>query len=404
MDNIIKLGVIGLGNRGYGLIVCELLKLPQFYKITAVCDVYSDRIDRAVNSVEEATGTKPYATDDYKELLKRDDVDAVLIASAWEKHIPIAIDALKAKKIVAMEVGGAYSVDDCFKLVRTQEETETPFMFLENCCYGERETMLIDMVKKGLFGKVVACSGAYAHDLREEITSGAENRHYRLRNYLSRNCENYPTHELGPLAQILNINRGNRMVSLVSMASASYGLEEYVKRTKAPDHPLQGKRFMQGDIVTTIIKCALGETITLELGTTLPRYYTRKPTVCGTKAYYSGDSDSLYLEDRFGDDVACCWIESNLGNARELSKEFNTETWKSFKLNPEGGHGGMDRLMLIDFAECVLQCKPFPIDVYDAASWMSISALSEESIAKGSMPVSIPDFTNGKWITRQENI
>ena len=400
----IKLGVIGLGQRG-GNLVRDIVDLfGNDVEVTALCDAYKDRVDNSYNDVYTALGDTPLKTTDYTDVLSSNNVEAVLISASWEIHIPLAIEAMNAGKITALEVGGAYSVDDCWQLVRTYEQTKIPFMFLENCCYGERETMLLNMIQKGLLGKVVACSGGYCHDLRDEITTGVEKRHYRLRNYLSRNCENYPTHELGPIAQMLNINRGNRMLTLVSVASGSHGLKEYVKEHRAADDALAGRDFAQGDIVTTIIKCAGGETITLELDTTLPRYYSRKLTVHGTKGYYNEDSDSLFLDDRFPEDSTCDWIKSNRGNAKDLCDEFNTKTWQEFKKNPMGGHDGMDYLMLKDFIDCIKNNKPMPIDVYDAASWMCISCLTETSIAAGGAVVEIPDFTNGRWVLRSEKL
>ena len=139
-------------------------------------------------------------------------------------------------------------------------------MFLENCCFGRRELMVLNMVEQGVLGEVVHCAGGYQHDLRDEIAFGKENRHYRLRNYLSRNCENYPTHDLGPIARILNINHGNRMLTLSSFASKSAGLHEFIMQNKSDDERLKQVHFAQGDIITTMIRCANGETIQLKIG------------------------------------------------------------------------------------------------------------------------------------------
>ena len=162
------------------------------------------------------------------------EIDAVVIMASWESHLNLACDAMRAGKYTAVEVAGAYSVEDCWKLVRTHEETGVPCMMLENCCFGRDELMVLNMVRRGLFGEVVHCQGGYRHDLREEVSTGREMRHYRFRNYLYRNCENYPTHELGPIANVLDINRGNRMLTLVSVASKAAGLHEYLLREKRP--------------------------------------------------------------------------------------------------------------------------------------------------------------------------
>lgn len=384
----VRMGFVGTGGRGRGNQFC-VMTMPDV-EVTAVCDLYEDKAQRAADENESVYGRRPFVTTDYKELINRDDVDAVIITSAWESHIPIAIDAMKAGKAVAMEVGGAYSLYDCFELVRVQEETGVPFMFLENCCFDQVELTVTALVRRGLFGEVVHCSGAYGHDLREEVVFGGEHRHYRLRNYLHRNCENYPTHELGPIAKLLGINRGNRMVSLVSVASKSAGLKAYVDdhRDKV-DPSLHGVDFMQGDVVTTLITCAHGQTIELRLDTCLPRRYDREFTVHGTHAYSRNFELKLTNEDH-----------DTIHNMNDL-KYILPPCWTD--MTEEGralGHGGMDGIEFRVFVDCLKNGKPMPIDVYDAASWMCISCLSEASIAQGGMPQAIPDFTHGQWLIR----
>jgi predicted dehydrogenase len=343
-------------------------------------------------------------TTDHIELLKRDDVDAVYIATSWETHIEVAIDALKAGKAVALEVGGAYTVDECYDLVRTYEETGTPFMFMENCCYNKQELLVTAMARAGKFGRVVHCSGAYGHDLREEISCGNINRHYRLNNYKNRNCENYPTHELGPIAKLLNINRGNRMVALSSMASLSAGLEEYIKDNKLyeKDPTLKDAKFNQGDIVTTIIRCENGETITLTLDTTLPRSYSREFTVKGTKGRYDMNTNSVFLdgEKEYWNPTKYC--DQYMNNAEKYESEFLPDAWKNMsEIGKKYGHGGMDGIIFSEFLTALTEGKDMPLDVYDAAAWMVITALSEISIANSGALVEIPDFTNGAYKNRQ---
>ena len=398
MKNL-NIGIVGLGMRGYWLMKDVILLMPGV-KVTAVCDVYEDRNERAAKLTEEVCGHVPATETDYKKLIARDDVDVVVVSCAWESHIKVAIDAMKAGKPVGMEVGGSYSVKECWDLVDTYEETQTPFMFLENCCYGRRELMALNMVKQGLFGDIVHCRGGYMHDLREEVSEGEKNRHYRLRNYIHRNCENYPTHELGPIARILNINHGNRMLTLTSMASRSAGIQEYIKDRMSDDEKLMNTRFAQGDVVNTMIKCAGGETILLTLNTSLPRFYSRDFTVCGTKGMYEEENDTVFVDKKYTAEEE--WdFKANWGNAKDYEKDYEHPIWQKF-LNDgvQGGHGGMDWLVFEAFFESIRNGEPCPIDVYDAASWMCISALSEESIAMGGHPVAIPDFTNGEWIKR----
>lgn len=404
MKNL-KIGIFGYGARGKGLLD-TILNMSDI-DVVAVCDEYKDRAEDAKKKVEEKKGNIPFATTDYREVLKIKEIEAVVISTAWEAHVEIALASMKAGKYVGVEVGGAYSIDDCWRLVHTSEETGIPCMMLENCCYGKKELMCLKMAKEGVFGEIVHCNGAYHHEFREAILACNETRRYRLRNYTLRNCDNYPMHALGPIAKILNINKGNRFLSLVSMASKSRGLHEHALNTRGKDHPLSSVDFKQGDVVTTVIKCAGGETIRLTLETTIPRAYSRDFNVSGTKGYFQEETNSLYLdrdeesyEKKYGEVVA-----KSLWNNVETTyeKEFNHPIWKKYEEEGiKGGHGGMDWLVLRAFFESAMEKKEPPIDVYDTAAWMSITALSEDSIALGSMPVAVPDFTNGKWIKNKD--
>lgn len=399
MKDKLNIGIIGLGGRGYGLMDGVILHMDDI-EIVGVCDTYRDRTQNAADKVEQVKGNKPFITQDYKELIASSEVEAVIVSSAWTGHIEIIIECMKAGKPVGTEVGGAYSIEECWQLIRAYEETGVPCMLLENCCYGREEMMAMNMVKQGIFGEIVHCSGGYQHDLREEIAFGNENRHYRLQNYIHRNCENYPTHELGPIAQILDINRGNRMVSLVSMASKAKGLNEYIKNKKSDDEALMHTEFAQGDVVTTMIKCARGETIVLTLDTTLPRAYSRGFRVQGTKGMFMEDNMSLFIDGEHNE-YDFKWKEQ-WNNIEAYREKYEHPVWKKFMQDGvKGGHGGMDWLVLRAFFDCVEKNEEMPIDVYDIAAWMAISALSEQSIAMGGQVVAIPDFTNGKWITRK---
>ena len=272
-------------------------------------------------------------------------------------------------------------------------------MMLENCCYGKRELMIANMAKRGLLGKIVHCEGGYRHDLRESVANGVERRNYRLRNYLNVNCHNYPTHDFGPIAKIIGINRGNRPLSLVSVSSGSFGIEDYIARKKADDENLRGRDFNLGDVVTTIIKCAGGETVTLTLDTSLPRFYSRGFTVQGTRGMYNEESDSIFLDDTGMDHQT--GIAAHHGNATEFEEYLSPKWQPENAANVRGGHGGMDGFCLDAFFDCVARWdKNMPIDVYDTATWMCITALSAESLATG-QAVAFPDFTNGAWIQRE---
>jgi hypothetical protein len=394
---MLKLGIIGLGQRGK-IMLLDVISKMEGMEVTALCDLYEDKIEDCFEEMKKLKPDfSPLKTTDYKEVINSENTDAILCFTAWESHVPISVCAMKAGKAVGCEVGGAYSVEDCFELVRVAEETGAKFMMLENCCFGRRELMALNMAKRGFFGKIVHCDGGYMHDLRYEVSHGKEIRHYRLRNYLTRNCENYPTHELGPIAKILNINRGNRMLTLTSTASLAAGLHEYILENKADDEELKNATFAQGDIITTVIKCAGGETIALTLDTTLPRYYSRNLTVRGTKAMYEERTNSVF-ENGKHEKYDADWSPM-YGNAKDYCDEYEHPIWRAY-LNDGliGGHGGMDGLVLSAFRDYVNGKITCPVDVYDAASWMAITALSEESIAKGGAPVNIPDFTGGRWL------
>ncbi|NLY18228.1 MAG: Gfo/Idh/MocA family oxidoreductase [Clostridiaceae bacterium] len=397
MDKKIHVGLIGLGKRGVGLL--SILVKMEDVIVTAVSDAYEDRRLNAVDKIVSFTGSKPYYSDNYKDILNRKDIDAVIVSTSWADHINIVIDSMKAGKYVAFEVGGAYSEDECWQLVKAYEETGIPCMMLENCCYGRNELMVSNMVRKGVFGEIVHCRGGYHHDLREEVAFGRENRHYRLINYMHRNCENYPTHELGPIAKILNINRGNRMLALTSMASKARGLNEYILKNKGRQYDLADYSFAQGDVETTTIRCAHGETIVLTLDTTLPRAYSRGLVIQGTKAMYMEDNNSLFI-DGVHNDYEFSW-NKQWNNMEKYREQYEHPLWRNYKPDSSDSHGGMDFLVLSAFFDSVRRQVQTAIDVYDAASWMSIAAFSEQSISMGGMPVPVPDFTNGKWLNRK---
>jgi len=398
MKEKIKVGIIGLGCRGESLLKSVILP-QEDVEVLAVCDKYEDRRQKAADMVKEAKGNTPVSTADDRAVTSMEGLDAVIVTASWESHIRVACDAMRAGKYVGMEVGGAYSVDDCWKLVHTYEETGVPCMLMENCCYGRDELMVLNMVRQGIFGELVYAEGGYCHDLRDEIGFGRENRHYRFRNYLNRSCENYPTHELGPIAKTLGINRGNRMIQLNSVASKAAGMHDYLLREKGPEYDASSMTFMQGDVVTTIIRCARGESIVLELDTTLPRAYSRRFQIRGTRAMYMEDNQSLFIDgehNKFDFEWKSQW-----GNVEQYREKYDHPVWKQYLAEGvKGGHDGMDWLVFRAFFDSVKEEKEVPIDVYDAAAWMSITALSEQSIAMGGAPVAIPDFTNGLWLER----
>jgi hypothetical protein len=394
-EKMLNIAVIGTSGRGIGTIEC--LSGMKDVKITAVCDLYDDRTQNAADLIFRKCGHKPFHCSDHRDAIGRSDVDCVIAPSSWSSHAEVALASMKAGKPVGIEVGGSYSLQECWELVRTSEDTGVSCMMLENCCYGREELAILNMIKKGIFGEIVHCQGGYEHDLRHEISMGLENRHYRFANYKNRNGELYPTHELGPIAKYLNINRENRFLTLSSMSSKARGLHEWIVKHKGDSHEQTGIEFRQGDIVNTMIKCANGETVLLTHDTTLPRVYSRGGRVQGTKAIWMEDKNAIYIDEVSPEEK---WEPFD----RYLEK-YDHPLWIDFqKEGVQGGHGGMDHLVLRAFIESVIDCTPAPIDVYDAATWMAVTCLSEESIALGSMPVAFPDFTRGKWISRREEV
>ena len=392
MDSV-RVAVVGGSGRGRGLLGL-LLGMPDV-EVIGVSDLYEDRLARAKQDVIEKRGNTPMASTDFRRLLEMKELDAVITPSSWTSHADVCIASMDAGKYAATEVGGATSVEQCWELVRTSERTKKPCMLLENCCYGREELTIFNMVKQGLFGELVHAEGGYQHDLRDEICNGRENRHYRLANYSNRNGEVYPTHELGPIAKCLNINRGNRMLTLTATASKARGLHEWIKNHRGEEYDLFNRQFTMGDVITTVIKCAHGETITLTHDTSLPRPYSRGNRIEGTKGIWMEDKYAVYLEGV--SPKADVW--DSLNNYYE---KYEHPLWKWYRTEGvKGGHGGMDYLVLRAYVEAVKAGTQTPIDVYDTAAWMAVTCLSEDSVAMGSMPVAIPDFTNGKWFQRE---
>ncbi len=399
----IKVAIVGLNARGTQLIKDVLLKMENV-DIIGICDLRKDRMADIAKLITEAGKPLPFQTTDYHDFFTLEGVEAILVYTSWDMHTEICIACMRAGIPTAGEVGCEYTLDNCWRLVHTYEETGTPYMLLENCCFGKEELFATAIARKGLFGEIVHCSGTYGHDLREHLLDGAAEGMYRYRNYLHRCSENYPTHELGPIAKLLNINRGNRMVSVVSVASKAAGLAAYAKNhadKKKYSAEVCNAKYRQGDIVQTIITCENGETISLILDTSLPRsHYSRAFNVRGTQGSYNQETGTLFLEGVHEEHYLLS--QDLFHNAKEFEEEHMPKMWKD--MTPEAqkiGHGGMDYFTHRAFFDAVKNGTPTPIDAYDAAAWLAITVLSEESIRQGGAPQPIPDFTNGKWLNRQ---
>lgn len=339
MKKKITIGYIGLGRRGYGVLKGCISEMKDVH-IKYLCDLHEKHLQRAADLLAEKGLPGATLSVDYQEILQDPEVDAVFIMTDWASHVPIAKDAMRAGKYTAIEVGCAFDLQECWDLVDIYEQTGTPLMMLENCCYGRREMLALNMVEQGLFGEIVHCDGAYSHYLPDvELFLDLDDpiRHYRIDEYKKRNCEQYPTHELGPIAKVLGINRGNRLVRLNSIASKSVGLKEYA-RDHLANYPEFNTDYNQADIVTTVITCEGGETITMKLDTTLPRaYYSRNFTVRGTKGMSCEEGKVVFLEGM---------TEPVQNNEEEFFAKYDHPLQKEYvEIGERGGHGGMDWLV-----------------------------------------------------------
>jgi predicted dehydrogenase len=403
-DRKVRVGIIGVGGRGTSLL--NLLLRREDTTILALCDIKPEAVQRGIDLITEAGANAPtgYAEgeDDFRNLVERDDLDAVFIATPWLWHTPMAVAAMNAGKAVGVEVPAATTVQECWDLVNTSEQTGMPCMIMENVCYRRDVMTVLNMARQGMFGELIHCQGGYQHDLRgikfqpgAEFGPGAKGEaEWRTHHSVTRDGELYPTHGMGPISKCLNIQTGNRFESLTSTATKSRGLHNYIIEHGGEDHPNADIEFKLGDIVTTVIKCANGETIMLSHDTNLPRPYSLNFRVQGTKGLWMSDNRSIYLEGVSPEPHR--W--EPFSNYRE---RYDHPLWKRYTQESEGaGHGGMDFFVVHAFIESVKREVPTPIDVYEAATWSVISPLSEQSVAMGSAPVRFPDFTRGRWSKR----
>jgi len=389
---VVRVGFIGLGGRGSGVIM-DLANIPGV-EIKAVCDVVGARAQNAANRIEKLGQKRPqvYAAGDhdYENLCSRDDLDLVYIATPWDWHVPMAICAMERGKHAAVEVPAATTLADCWKLVDTSERTRKHCIQLENCCYGYTERMVLNMCKKGLFGELLHGEAAYNHDLRSLLLADSGEGLWRRVPHIKRNGNLYPTHGLGPVAQYMNVHKGDRFTRLVSMSSKSVSLAEYRDAHVPADSPKRKEVYKCGDMNTSLIQTAQGRTIILQHTVTLPRPYSRLNVIEGSKGIFMDYPARFYLEGQKGG-------EDFVGP--EVYKEYEDPLWQKEgdMARKLGGHGGMDYIMSFRLIECFHNGLTPDINVYDAAAWSAPGPLSEESIQKGSSGITFPDFTRGKW-------
>ncbi len=393
----VRIGFVGLGNRGAAAV--PRINFVEGISINALCDIRPQRVQIAKDSIKNS----PYKPalysgreDAWKELCERDDIDVVYIATPWKLHVPIATYAMAHGKHVALEVGMAESLEECWELVHASEKNKRHCIFLENCCYDFFELLTLNMARQGYFGDIIHCEGAYIHtNVASLFDKKARYDLWRLKENIDRNGNLYPTHGVGPIAQVLNINRGDKMDFMVSMSSDDFTMKELEKQSLEKDQdtfkPFRHAKF-RGNMNTSVIKTRRGRTIMLQHDISSPRVYSRIHLISGTK----GSAQKYPLPGKIAISHEN-WLSEN-----EMKKVEELYTLPIVKRLGEmaqqiGGHGGMDFLMDWRWIDNLHHGLPMDCDVYDAALWTSISPLSEWSVAHGSAPVAVPDFTRGAW-------
>ena len=410
-NNKLNVGLIGAGLRGTNHL--ENLLLRKDINVTAVCDTDTLRIALAKDLIAKAGGKAPKTFGsndyDYRNLLALAEVDAVIIATPWLWHTRMAVDAMKAGKYTGLEVSAANTLEECWDLVNTHESTGTHLMILENVNYRRDILAVLNMVKQNVFGELVHFRCGYQHDLRfvkfndgkdpygrgaEFGDKGISEARWRTEHSVKRNADVYPTHGLGPVAVMADVNRGNRLVSLTSAASKAIGLHNYIVEVGGEDHPNAKIKFKQGDVITTMIETANGETILVTHDCNLPRPYSLGFRVQGANGLWENDGDRIYIEGKSQPhewDADKVWLE-----------KYDHPLWKKYGEYAENaGHGGMDFFVLNAFVESAKVKTAPPLDAYDAAAWSAVTPLSEASLENNGKPQDFPDFTRGLWMKRK---
>ncbi|MCE5345145.1 MAG: Gfo/Idh/MocA family oxidoreductase [Bacteroidales bacterium] len=395
----VRVGFIGLGSRGPGHVYN--MSLLEGVEVKALCDMIPENVEKVRKRIEFA-GFNPtlYSGDAeaWKRLCDRPDIDLVYICTPWNLHTPMAVYAMEHGKHVAIEVPAADTLEECWQLVETSERTRKHCQMMENCCYDFFELLTLNMARQGFFGEIVHCEGAYIHNLLNSnfARDGYWNM-WRLRENAHRRGNLYPTHGLGPVCQILDINRGDKMEYLVSLMSKDFQMNETAKKMAATDDFY--KQFVnnpyRGNMTTTSILTNKGRSIMIQHDVTSPNSYSRIHKVSGTKAaaLKYPTPGKISVGDEWVSDEELKAIEEKYAPAivkkiGEIAKEV-------------GGHGGMDFLVDWRLIDCLRNGLPLDQDCYDAALWSSIAPLSEKSVANRSNSVDVPDFTRGSWKTNQ---
>ena len=392
----VRVGVVGLGMRGPGAV--DRLSYIEGVEITALCDKYSDRVEKAqqILTKKGLAKAKAYSGEEgWKALCESKDVDLVYVTTPWHLHTPISVYAMKNGKHAASEVPAAKTIDECWELVETSEKTKQHMMMLENCCYDFFELLTLNMIRNGLFGEIVHAEGAYIHDLSKDylFNKNAYADMWRLKENIQNNGSLYPTHGLGPIAQSMNINRGDKFDHLVSMSTNDFSLGMMAREMASKDEffkPYEGKTY-RGNMNTTLIRTDLGKTLMVQHDVSTPRPYSRIHLVSGTK----GIAQKWPGPERIG--FGHGWMKQDELN--KMREQYTPPIVKHIGdiAKNVGGHGGMDFIMDWRLIDCLRNGLPLDQDVYDAASWSCVFPLSGTSVANKSKSIDVPDFTRGAW-------
>ena len=388
----VRIGFVGVGLQGTSHLE-NYLKIDNV-EVRAVGDIVDWKVARAQKMVEAAGQPKPEGYSrgptDFLRMCERSDLDLIITVTPWEWHVPVCLAAMKSGKHAATEVPAAVTLEECWELVETSEKTGKYCVMLENCCYSDRALLTLNLVRKGLLGEIINGACGYLHDLREVKFNGKDEALWRTAHSVKRNGNLYPTHGLGPVAESMDINRGDRFDYLGSMSSLGRGLNLYAAKKFGPSDPRATRRYALGDVNVSLIRTINGRTITLFHDTNSPRPYSRIDLVQGTKGIIQGYPDQIYLEGRSPEDQ---WETFD-----PYMKEYRHPLWTEIEAKARGaGHGGMDFLEDYRLIDALVKGRYPDMDVYDAASWSVISALSEWSVAHRGKPVDFPDFTGGRW-------
>ncbi len=392
----VRVGFIGLGNRGPSHLR-NMTKL-EGVKVMGLCDVREDKVLRAqkmVQNPEQSLKTYSGNKEEWKKMCDRKDIDLIYIATPWNMHAAMAVYAMEQGKHVAIEVPAAITIDECWQMVKVSEKTRKHCMMLENCCYDFFELMTLNMARQGFFGEIVHAEGAYIHCLLD--SNFAKDGYYdmwRLKENIGKSGNLYPTHGLGPVCQIMNINRGDKMEYLVSMSSIDYQMGDMAKKLAAKDdfYKQYANKTYRGNMNTTVIRTNKGRTIMLQHDVTSPNVYSRIHKVSGTK----GSALKYPLPGKVANDKDKWFTEAEL---KSLEDQYRPAIVKKVGelAKQVGGHGGMDFLMDWRLIDCLRNGLPLDQDVYDAALWSAIAPLSEYSVSHRSNSIDVPDFTSGAW-------